>query len=79
MMDEYFIDLREQKPGCTENPVVRLTQLLARVEEGRGTLRVTSDEKEVPLKVLEMLADKRNLKFQVIEKNGTKITVVYSK
>lgn len=78
-MDEYFIDLREKKPGCTENPVVRLTQLLARVEEGRGTLRVTSDEKEVPLKVLEMLADKRNLKFQVIEKNGTKITVVYSK
>jgi len=79
MMDEYFIDLREKKPGCTENPVVRLTQLLARVEEGRGTLRVTSDEKEVPLKVLEMLADKRNLKFQVIEKNGTKVTVVYSK
>ncbi len=78
-MDEYFIDLREKKPGCTENPVVRLTQLLARVEEGRGTLRVTSDEKEVPLKVLEMLADKRNLKFQVIEKNGTKVTVVYSK
>jgi len=79
MMDEYFIDLREKKPGCTENPVIRLTQLLSRVEEGRGILKVTSDEKEVPLKVLEMLANKRNLKFQVIEKNGTKVTVVYSK
>jgi len=78
-MDEYFIDLREKKPGCTENPVIRLTQLLSRVEEGRGILKVTSDEKEVPLKVLEMLANKRNLKFQVIEKNGTKVTVVYSK
>jgi len=79
MMDEYFIDLREKKPGCTENPVIRLTQLLTRVEEGRGILKVTSDEKEVPLKVLEMLANKRDLKFQVIEKNGTKVTVVYSK
>ncbi len=78
-MDEYFIDLREKKPGCTENPVIRLTQLLTRVEEGRGILKVTSDEKEVPLKVLEMLANKRDLKFQVIEKNGTKVTVVYSK
>jgi hypothetical protein len=79
MMDEYFIDLREKKPGCTENPVIRLTQLLSRVEEGRGVLKVTSDEREVPLKVLEMLAIKRDLKFQVIEKNGVKVTVIYSK
>lgn len=78
-MDEYSIDLRERKPGCTENPVIRLTQLLTRVEEGRAVLRVTSDEREVPLKVLEMLASKRNLKFEIVEKNGTKVTVIYSK
>ncbi len=78
-MDEYYIDLRERKPGCTENPVIRLTQLLTRVEEGKAVLRVTSDEREVPLKVLEMLANKRNLKFEIVEKNGTKVTVIYSK
>lgn len=79
MTDEYFIDLREKKPGCTENPVIRLTQLLSRVEEGKGILRVASDEREVPLRILEMLATKRNLKLQVLEKDGTKITVLYSK
>lgn len=78
-MDEYFIDLTEKKPGCTENPVIRLTQILTRMEEGRGVLKVTSDEREVPLKVLEMLADKRNLKFEVVERCGTKVTVIYSK
>ncbi|MCS7126143.1 MAG: hypothetical protein NZ929_04450 [Aigarchaeota archaeon] len=79
MSDVYFIDLTEKKPGCTENPVIRLTQLLSRVEEGRGILRVTSDEREIPLKVLEKLANKRNLKLEVVERDGTKITVTYSK
>ncbi|MEM1584209.1 MAG: hypothetical protein QXF28_05925 [Nitrososphaerota archaeon] len=79
MMEEYFIDLGEKKPGCTENPVIRLTQMLLRVEEGKGVLKVASDEREIPLKILEMLADKRNLKLQVLEKNGTKVIVLYSK
>lgn len=78
-MEEYFIDLRERKPGCTENPVIRLTQLLSRVEEGKGVLKVASDEREIPLKVFEMLASKRNLKLQVLEKDGTKVIVLYSK
>ncbi|MCF8885302.1 MAG: hypothetical protein QXK95_01685 [Nitrososphaerota archaeon] len=79
MIKEYFIDLTEKKPGCTENPVVRLSQLLSRVEEGNAVLKVVSDEREIPLKVLEKLAEKRGLKIILLERDDTKITVVYFK
>ncbi|MEN2974222.1 MAG: hypothetical protein ABDH32_01435 [Candidatus Caldarchaeales archaeon] len=79
MSEVYLIDLTEKKPGCTENPVIRLTQLLSRVEEGRGSLKVVSDEREIPFKVLEMLARKRSLKIELVERDGTKITVVYTR
>lgn len=78
-MKEYFIDLTEKKPGCTENPVVRLSQLLSSVEEGKAVLKVISDEREIPLKVLQKLAEKRGLRITLLEKDDTKITVVYSK
>lgn len=80
MKDEtYYIDLTVKKPGCTENPVIRLAQLLSRVQESGGVLNVVSDEREVPYKVLEMLAKKRNLKIEITERNGTKIKVAYSR
>lgn len=68
-MSRLELDLREREKGCVRNPVAKLAQMLARVEEG-VELEIVAYEKDLPLKALELLVRGRGLGMEVLGRKG---------
>jgi len=73
------VDLRMKRKKCTENPVIKLTQLLREMESNPESLKLILDEREIPFKALRLLAEKRGLTLKLLEKSGSDLTVLLSK
>ncbi|RLF21656.1 MAG: hypothetical protein DRN15_08915 [Thermoprotei archaeon] len=72
------IDLRVRAKGCTQSPIIKLSQLLTKIEQG-GVLKVTADERDVPYKVLALLTKKRGLVIRMLARENHTYVVMIGK
>ena len=57
-----IIDLRETPKGCKEHPLIRLKRIVNEMEPG-SKIKVITDTKVVPLKIVEILAKRKGAKY----------------
>lgn len=66
------LDLRSQAKSCTEHPLVALQNALKHLGLG-DKIEVITNEKVVPIGVVEIIAKKYNAEVRILEKKGDEI------
>lgn len=76
--NELVLDLSKVGKGCTETPIIRLTQALSKISSGER-LKVIASKSEIPLKVIELLANKKGFNIKIIKEENEIYEVIYFK
>jgi TusA-related sulfurtransferase len=76
--NEYLLDLRKSGKGCTETPMIRLSNTLSRLGEG-DRLRILALKSLLPYKVVELLAKKKGLTIEFVEHKDDEYIVMVRK
>ncbi|WFO76070.1 sulfurtransferase TusA family protein [Desulfurococcaceae archaeon MEX13E-LK6-19] len=75
---ENLIDLRKQPKGCKEHPLIRLKNTIRRMKKGES-IKVITDTTTIPLRTIEIIARKNELKVEIIGKNNNVYEIVLRK
>lgn len=71
------IDLRIKGKGCTEHPIIRFTQVLRELSRSRvKEVTVIVNEKDIPLKFIELFAKSQGVRLVDINKHDDKTLIV---
>lgn len=70
-----IIDLRETSKGCKEHPLVKLKRIISEMERG-PKIKVITNTKIVPLKIVEILAKRKGTKYVFIKINDKVYEVI---
>lgn len=72
------IDLREKPRGCREHPLIKLKRITSSMNKG-STIKVIGDNNIIPLKTIEIIAQKNNLKLNIIKRINEVYEVILEK
>ncbi len=72
------IDLREKPSGCKQHPLIKLKNMLEKLGDGEA-IKVITDERIIPLTTLRVIAEKKNLEINVLNREGSVVEVVIAK
>lgn len=62
------LDLTKQPSSCSEHPLIKLKNILDKLDWNEAVEILTNDD-EIPVKALIVIANKRNLLVEVVELN----------
>jgi len=61
-----IIDLRETPKGCKEHPLIKLKRIISEMEHS-SKIKVITNTKIVPLKIVEVLAKRKGAKYVLLK------------
>jgi len=70
-----IIDLRETPKGCKEHPLIKLKRIISEMEHG-SKIKVITNTKIVPLKIVEVLAKRKGAKYVTTKINDNVYEVI---